>query len=91
MKMKNTYEKITMIAENNRGREVIKTVEVIEWNRNRTSPSKIVERKVKKIHGCTRKMDRYMFVSMGRCTSHNVGKATKNYDWASFVKVPCNN
>jgi|3_EtaG_2_1085321.scaffolds.fasta_scaffold24212_2 hypothetical protein len=33
--------------------------------------------------------DRYMFVSMGRCTSVNVGRATKNYDMASFIKVPC--
>jgi hypothetical protein len=87
---KRTTEKITMIAENNRGREIIKEVEVLEWNRDRTAPSRIVERKAKKIIGCEGKFDRYMYVTNGRCTSVNVGKATKNYDWATFIKVPCN-
>ncbi|MEE9356219.1 MAG: hypothetical protein V3U75_11570 [Methylococcaceae bacterium] len=86
--MKNTYEKITMIADNNRGREVAKTVEVIKWSRDGSEPSQIVERKAKKIVGCSGKFDRYMYVSGGRCTSVNVGKATKNYDMAYFIKVP---
>ena len=90
-KMENTYEEITMIAENNRGREIIKTVEVIEWNERTGNPSKIVERNAKKVAGCTRKINRFMYVSMGRCTSVNVGKSTKNYDLAYFIKVPCNN
>jgi|2_EtaG_2_1085320.scaffolds.fasta_scaffold115128_1 hypothetical protein len=85
--MKRTGEKVMMIAENNRGNPVTKMVEVLEWNHDRTEPTKIVERKAKRITGSEGLFDRYMYVSVGRCTSVTVGKATKHYDMASFSNL----
>ncbi len=83
--MKNEYEKALLIGTNRRGRDVTKEVEVIERYDN-GNPSKIMEREVRNIVGCTGKMNRYMWVNgFGDCYSINHGKRYTVYTDTYFT------
>jgi hypothetical protein len=78
--MKN--ETIILRGTNRRGREVIKSVEILARNAEGV-PTRIKQRR-------KNKLSLYMYVNMfGDCTSVNYGKGYKVYDSCFFVKAPC--